>query len=96
MCLEIHKPITSIWKKEKLSEDWKESIVVTIDKKGDKTDCSYCRGITLLPITYKVLSNTLLSRLVPYAKEIIVDHQCGFRRNRSTIDHIFCIRQMLE
>ena len=29
-------------------------------------------------------------------KEIIGDHQCGFRRNRSTIDHIFCIRQILE
>ena len=24
------------------------------------------------------------------------DHQCGFRRNRSTADHIFCIRQILE
>ena len=29
-------------------------------------------------------------------KEIIGDHQCGFRRNRSTIDHIFCIRQILD
>ena len=28
--------------------------------------------------------------------EIIEDHQCGFRRNRSTIDHIFCIRKILE
>ena len=28
-------------------------------------------------------------------KKIIGDHQCGFRRNRSPIDHIFCIRQML-
>ena len=27
---------------------------------------------------------------------IIGDHQCGFLRNRSTIDHIFCIRQILE
>jgi hypothetical protein len=24
------------------------------------------------------------------------DHKCGFRRNRSTIDHIFCIRRILE
>ena len=24
------------------------------------------------------------------------DHQCGFRRERSTTDHIFCIRQILE
>ena len=38
----------------------------------------------------------MLSRLTPYAKEIVGDHQCGFRRNRSTIDHIFCIRQILE
>jgi len=38
----------------------------------------------------------LLSRLTPYAKEIIGDHQCGFRRNGSTIDHIYCIRQILE
>ena len=49
-----------------------------------------------MPTTYKILSNILLSRLIPYAKEIIGDHQCGFRRNRSTIDHIFCIRQILE
>ena len=38
----------------------------------------------------------MLSRLVPYAKEIIENHQCGFRRNRSTIDHIFFISRMLE
>jgi hypothetical protein len=37
-----------------------------------------------------------LSRLTPYAEEIIGNHQCGFRRNRSTTDHIFCIRQILE
>jgi hypothetical protein len=29
-------------------------------------------------------------------KEIIRDHQCGFQRNRSTVDHIFCICQILE
>ncbi|XP_018344902.1 PREDICTED: uncharacterized protein LOC108750139 [Trachymyrmex septentrionalis] len=28
--------------------------------------------------------------------EIIGDHQCGFRRNRSTADQIFTIRQILE
>ena len=49
-----------------------------------------------MPTTYKILSNILLSRLIPYAKEIIRDHQCGFRRNRLTTDHIFCIHQILE
>ena len=48
-----------------------------------------------MPTAYKILSDILLSRLIPYAKEIIGDHQCGFRHKRSTIDHIFCIRQIL-
>jgi hypothetical protein len=36
------------------------------------------------------------SPLSPYIDEVIGDHQCGFPRNRSTIDQIFCIRQILE
>jgi hypothetical protein len=59
------------------------------------TDCSNYRGISLLSTTYKILSNILLTRLNPYADEI-GDHKCGFRRNRSTTDHIFCTRQILE
>jgi hypothetical protein len=51
--------------------------------------------ISLLPTSYKILSNILLSRLIPYADEIIGDHQCGFRCNRSTTDQIY-IRQILE
>ena len=78
------------------TEEWKESIIVPIHKKGDKTDCNNYRSISLLPTTYKILSNIPLSRLIPYAKEIIGDHQCGFRRKRSTVDHIFCIRQIFE
>ena len=49
ICLEL---ITSIWKKEKLPEEWKDSIIVPIQKKVDKTDCSiivayhYCQQLT--------------------------------------------------
>jgi len=51
--------IISIWNKEKLPEEWKESVTVHIYKKGDKTDCSNSRGISLLPTTSKILSNLL-------------------------------------
>jgi hypothetical protein len=92
---EIHKLIKLIWNKE-LPHQWKESVVVPIYKNGDKTECSNYRGISLLPISYKILSDIFLSRLIPYADEIIGDHHYGFRRKRSKIDQIFNIRQILE
>jgi hypothetical protein len=33
----IHTLINSIWNKEKFPYQWNESVVVPIDKKGDKT-----------------------------------------------------------
>jgi hypothetical protein len=71
---------------DKLPEEW---------KKGDKTDCSYYSGTSLLPTMYNNLSNILLSRLTPYAEEITRD-QCGFWCNRSATDHTHCIRQIPE
>jgi len=65
-------------------------------QKGDKSDCNNYRWIPLLPTCYKVLSNILLTRLSLYVDEIIGDHQWGFRRNRSTLDQIFGLRQILE
>jgi hypothetical protein len=50
---EIHKLIILIWNKEELPHQCKESIVVPIHKKGDKTDCSNYRGISLLSTSYK-------------------------------------------
>jgi hypothetical protein len=35
---EIHKLINSIWIKEEFPDQWKESIIVRIYKKGDTTD----------------------------------------------------------
>jgi hypothetical protein len=37
---EIHKLFNSVWNKEELPDQWKESIIVTIHKKGDKINCS--------------------------------------------------------
>jgi hypothetical protein len=39
----IHKLINSVWNKEELPDQWKESIIVPVHKKGDKTDCNNYR-----------------------------------------------------
>jgi hypothetical protein len=74
----IHKLITLIWNIEELPDQWKESIIESIHKTGDKTDCNNYNGISLLSTSYTILSNILLSRLNPYIDEIIGDHQCGY------------------
>jgi len=61
---EITKLINSVWNKEELSDEWKESIIVPIYKKGYKTNCSNYRGTSLMSTTYKILSSILLSSLL--------------------------------
>jgi hypothetical protein len=51
---EIHKLINCIWNKEELPEQWKESIIVPIYKKGVRTHCSNYLGISLLLTSYKI------------------------------------------
>jgi hypothetical protein len=85
---EINKLISFVWNKEELPQQWKESIIVPIHKKGDKTD--------LLSTAYDILCNILLSSLTPHVSEVIEDHQWGFRLNRSSTDQIFYILQILE
>jgi hypothetical protein len=42
------------------------------------------------------LSNFLLSKLIPYADEIIENNQCGFGRKRSATDQMFYVYQILK
>ena len=91
---EIHNIMNSVLNKEELPEEWSQSLYIFI-RRAIK-HCSNYRGISLLSATYKILSNTLLSKLIPYAEEIIGDYQCGFQHSRSTTDHIYCIRQYLR
>jgi hypothetical protein len=48
---EIHRLIISIWSNVELPEEWKESIIVPIYKKGDKRHFNNYRGISILPTT---------------------------------------------
>jgi hypothetical protein len=47
-------------------------------------------------VTYKILSNCILSRIKERAEEIIGNYQGGFRMGRSTIDQIFILRQVFQ
>jgi hypothetical protein len=73
----INKLFNSVWNKEELPDQWKESIIVPFLNKGDKIDCNNYCGISLLSTSYRSLPNILLLWLSSYIDETTGDHQCG-------------------
>jgi hypothetical protein len=92
----IHKLITRIWEEEILRTEWTEGIVCPIYKKGDRMIHSNYRPITLLNVVYKIFSILINKRLSKMVENKLEDWQMGFRPNRSTIDNVFIVRQIIE
>jgi hypothetical protein len=80
---------------EELPQLSKESIVLSIYKKGSETDCSNYRGTSLLSISHNILSSILLTTLSPCIDKITGYNQCGFEHNSSIADQIFYTCQIL-
>jgi hypothetical protein len=73
-----HKLIHSIWNREEVPDQWKESAVIPVYKKSDKTDSRNSNGTSLLSTSYKILFTILLTRLIQHKDEIIEDNHCRF------------------
>jgi hypothetical protein len=55
----IYKLINSIWNKEELPDQSKQSIIVSVHKKDDKTDYNNYRGITAINFLQNVIEYPL-------------------------------------
>ena len=89
---------TNCWEKGTLPQDLRDAVIVSLYKnKGEKSDCSNYRGITLLSIASKILARVFLNWLIPtIAQENTPESQCGFRSNKGTVDMIFVLRQIQQ
>ena len=93
-----HKLLVCCWEQGKLPSDLHNAVIIAGYKnKGEKSDCSNYRGITLLSIIVKMLARVLLNRLVPtITEDHLPETQCGFRVNRGTTDMVFIFRELQE
>jgi len=53
----MYEVVRQIWEEERIPEEWKETIIVPIHKRGDRDRCENYRGIALGNAAYKILSN---------------------------------------
>ena len=89
---------TNCWEKATVLQDLRDAVIVSLYKnKGERSDCSNYRGITLLLIAGKILARVLLNRLIlTIAQENTPESQCGIWSNRGTVDMFFALRQIQE
>ena len=93
---EIHGMCNQIWRGESTPEEWIQSVLVTIPKKGDLMDCRNYRTIALMSHVGKIFMMILLERLKAQTEEHLADEQAGFRKDRNTVQQILMLRLIAE
>ena len=76
--------------------DWKRSVFIPIQKKGNAKECSNYCTIALISHASKVMLKILQARLQQYVNHELPDVQAGFRKGRGTKDQIANIRWIIE
>ena len=86
------------WVNGQLPRDLRDANIIHLYKnKGDRSSCDNHRGISLLSIAGKILARIMLNRITKHIlDDVVSESQCGFRKQRGTVDMVFAIRQLQE
>lgn len=82
----------------RLPIEWKKAKVTPIFKKGDSSQPSNYRPISLLSSTSKLFERFLCSKLTHYfeSNSLFCRYQHGFRSNHSTISALICLTEHIN
>ena len=77
-------------------DDWCMGYITLFFKSGDDKDPGNYRGITLLSCMGKLFTSVVNSRLNEFVRKytIVGAEQAGFKKDHSTIDHIFTLKSL--
>ena len=96
------KLFQEIWEKdERFPTQWSRGLIFPLFKGGPKEftyDPLKYRGITLLSVVGKLYTTILNQRIMNWceSKDVLVEEQAGFRKNRSTIDQLFILHEIVN
>ena len=83
---------------EVIPKQWRQGLIASLFKKGDAEDPGNYRGITLLNMVGKLFCKILNTRLVIRleSEKALHEGQAGFREERSCIDNIFTLNEVIQ
>jgi len=84
------------WCAGRARKDGQIGVIIPIHKKGDRSELTNYRGISLLSLSGKVYAKCLETRCREIIESKLDDTQCGSRPGRSTTDQIFPLQQIFE
>ena len=91
--------INEIWKSDTFPESWREALIISIPKpgKGHFNPLNY-RPIALTSCICKTVESMVNERLVWYLEKngLLAKQQCGYRTNRSTVDHLIRLETFIR
>ena len=92
----LHSICQQIWKSQLWPQDWKRSVFIPTQKKGNAKECSKYHTIALISHTSKVMLKILQARLQQYVNCELADVQTDFRKGRGIREHISNICWIIE
>ena len=88
-----------MWRKKATPKEFKDATIIHLfKKKGNPQVCDNHRGISLLSMAGRILARVLMNRLNEHLEQpgLLSESQCGFKKDRGTIDMIFTARQLQD
>ena len=96
-CMWVVNFMNGLLNEERVPSQWHEARVVAIYKKGDPTEASNYRPISLLQIGYKLFAQIILQRLKEAgAEKRIWPTQFGFKSGCGTAEALFLARRIID
>ena len=89
----------NIWQSGNFPDCWREATVIPLPKPGkDHSDPNNYRPISLTSCVCKTFERMINERLVWYLENnnILTDIQCGFRKRKSTLDHLVRLESFIR
>ena len=77
-----------MWETQQWPQDWKRSVFIPIQKKGNAKECSNYCTTAFISHTSKVMLKILQTRLQQYVNRKLPDVEAEFRKGRGTRDQI--------